>query len=181
MDADIKWLDEPETFRVNQLPAHSDHYYYGNYDEWRHNNSRFAQNLDGQWQFNFAENPREREEDFYKTDYDSSSFGTIEVPSEIELNNYAQNNYINTLIPWEGKIYRRPAYALSPDDAQEGSFSDGDDNTVGEYLKHFDLEPSLRESRSASGLMVSNVPCMSGLMVTLLVTLKTVLPLLNLT
>ncbi len=144
MDADIKWLDEPETFRVNQLPAHSDHYYYGNYDEWRHNNSRFAQNLDGQWQFNFAETPREREEDFYKTDYDSSSFGTIEVPSEIELNNYAQNNYINTLIPWEGKIYRRPAYALSPDDAQEGSFSDGDDNTVGEYLKHFDLEPSLR-------------------------------------
>lgn len=144
MDADIKWLDEPETFRVNQLPAHSDHYYYGNYDELRHNNSRFAQNLDGQWQFNFAENPRKREEDFYKTDYDSSSFGTIEVPSEIELNNYAQNNYINTLIPWEGKIYRRPAYALSPDDAQEGSFSDGDDNTVGEYLKHFDLEPSLR-------------------------------------
>ena len=144
MDADIKWLDEPETFRVNQLPAHSDHYYYGNYDEWRHNNSRFAQNLDGQWQFNFAKNPREREEDFYKTDYDSSSFGTIEVPSEIELNNYAQNNYINTLIPWEGKIYRRPAYALSPDDAQEGSFSDGDDNTVGEYLKHFDLDPSLR-------------------------------------
>ena len=144
MDADIKWLDEPETFRVNQLPAHSDHYYYGNYDEWRHNNSRFAQNLDGQWQFNFAKNPREREEDFYKTDYDSSSFGTIEVPSEIELNNYAQNNYINTLIPWEGKIYRRPAYALSPDDAQEGSFSDGDDNTVGEYLKHFDLDSSLR-------------------------------------
>lgn len=144
MDADIKWLDEPETFRVNQLPAHSDHYYYGNYDEWRHNNSRFAQNLDGQWQFNFAENPREREEDFYKTDYDSSSFGTIEVPSEIELNNYAQNNYINTLIPWEGKIYRRPAYTLSPDDAQERSFSDGDDNTVGEYLKHFDLDSSLR-------------------------------------
>lgn len=144
MDADIKWLDEPETFRVNQLPAHSDHYYYGNYDEWRHNNSRFAQNLDGQWQFNFAENPRKRENDFYKVDYDSSSFGTIEVPSEIELNNYAQNNYINTLIPWEGKIYRRPAYALSPDDAQEGSFSDGDDNTVGEYLKHFALDPSLR-------------------------------------
>ena len=144
MDADIKWLDDPETFRINQLPAHSDHYYYGNYDEWRHNNSRFAQKLDGQWQFNFAENPRERENDFYKMDYDSSSFGTIEVPSEIELNNYAQNNYINTLIPWEGKIYRRPAYALSPDDAQEGSFSDGDDNTVGEYLKHFDLEPSLR-------------------------------------
>lgn len=144
MNADIKWLDDPETFRVNQLPAHSDHYYYGNYDEWRHDNSRFVQNLDGKWQFNFAQNPRERAKDFYQTDYDSSSFGTIEVPSEIELNNYAQNNYINTLIPWEGKIYRRPTYALSPDDTQEESFSNGDDNTVGEYLKRFDLDPALR-------------------------------------
>ena len=34
MDADIKWLDDPETFRVNQLPAHSDHHYYGNYAEY---------------------------------------------------------------------------------------------------------------------------------------------------
>lgn len=144
MDANIKWLDDPETFRVNQLAAHSDHYYYGDYDEWRRDDSRFVQSLDGKWQFKFAKNPRERVSEFYAKDYDSSSFDTIEVPSEIELNNYAQNNYINTLIPWEGKIYRRPAYALSPDDSQEGSFSDGDDNTVGEYLKWFDLAPALR-------------------------------------
>lgn len=144
MDADIKWLDDPETFRVNQLPAHSDHYYYGDYDEWQHRNSRFVQSLDGKWQFHFAKNPQERVAGFYAADYDSSSFDTIDVPSEIELNNYAQNNYINTLIPWEGKIYRRPAYALSPDDGQEGSFSNGADNTVGSYIKHFDLAPSLR-------------------------------------
>lgn len=25
MTADIKWLDNPEIFRVNQIPAHSDH------------------------------------------------------------------------------------------------------------------------------------------------------------
>lgn len=25
MNAEIKWLDNPEVFRVNQLPAHSDH------------------------------------------------------------------------------------------------------------------------------------------------------------
>ncbi|MBB1080443.1 beta-galactosidase [Limosilactobacillus sp. STM2_1] len=144
MDANIKWLDDPETFRVNQLPAHSDHYYYGNYDEWQHHNSRFVQSLDGKWQFNFAKNPQERINNFYATDYDSRSFDTIDVPSEIELNNYAQNNYINTLIPWEGKIYRRPAYALSPDDDQEGSFSQGKDNTVGQYLRRFDLDPALR-------------------------------------
>ncbi len=78
----------------------------------------------------------------HKVEYDSSSFETIDVPSEIELNKYAQNNYINTLSPWEGKMYRRPAYALSPDDVQEGSFSDGDDNTVGEYTL-FNIRPWL--------------------------------------
>ena len=25
MKANIKWLDAPEVFRINQLPAHSDH------------------------------------------------------------------------------------------------------------------------------------------------------------
>lgn len=28
MNADMKWLDDPEVFRVNQLDAHSDHCYY---------------------------------------------------------------------------------------------------------------------------------------------------------
>ena len=144
MDADIKWLDDPETFRVNQLPAHSDHHYYGNYAEWAAGDSRFTQSLDGQWQFKFAKTPQERLRGFYELDQDTTDFDSITVPSEIELNDYAQNNYINTLIPWEGKIYRRPAYALSADDDQAGSFSTGTDNTVGMYRKSFDLDPALR-------------------------------------
>ena len=31
MNADMKWLDNPEVFRVNQLDAHSDHCYYMDY------------------------------------------------------------------------------------------------------------------------------------------------------
>jgi beta-galactosidase len=144
MDADIKWLDDPETFRVNQLPAHSDHHYYGNYAEWARGRSRFSQSLDGQWQFKFARNPQERPTDFYAVDHDCADFGTITVPSEIEMSNYAQNNYINTLIPWEGKIYRRPAYAVDGQNKEAGSFSTGADNTVGLYRKCFDLAPALR-------------------------------------
>lgn len=144
MDADIKWLDDPETFRVNQLPAHSDHHYYGNYAEWGQGQSRFAQSLNGQWQFKFAQNPHERQKNFYQVDLDCADFAQIEVPSEIELSDYAQNNYINTLIPWEGKIYRRPAYAVDGKNKEEGSFSTGEDNTVGMYRKEFDLAPELR-------------------------------------
>lgn len=144
MDADIKWLDDPTVFRVNQLPAHSDHQYFGDYAQWQQDHSHFVQSLDGQWQFKFAKTPQERVRDFYKATVDDQTYDQIEVPSEIELSNYAQNNYINTLIPWEGKIRRRPAYALDQDDKQEGSFSQGTDNTVGMYRKHFDLTPALR-------------------------------------
>ena len=31
MNADMKWLDDPEVFKVNQLEAHSDHCYYLDY------------------------------------------------------------------------------------------------------------------------------------------------------
>ena len=33
MQADIKWLDNPEAFRINQMPAHSDHDFYKNIEE----------------------------------------------------------------------------------------------------------------------------------------------------
>ncbi|RVU70985.1 MULTISPECIES: glycoside hydrolase family 2 TIM barrel-domain containing protein [Lactobacillus] len=143
MQADIKWLDDPETFRVNQLPAHSDHCFYRNYREWQDKRSSLKQSLNGQWKFKFTKNPMERPTGFYHTNFDTNDFTQIEVPSEIEMTGFAQNNYINDRYPWEGKIYRRPAYALRPDDKQEGSFSQGKDNTVGCYLKHFDLDEKM--------------------------------------
>ena len=33
MNADMKWLDNPEVFRVNQLEPHSDHCYYLDYSD----------------------------------------------------------------------------------------------------------------------------------------------------
>ena len=115
MKANIKWLDDPEVFRINQLPAHSDHPFYKDYREWQNHSSSFKQSLNGAWQFHFSKDPQSRPIDFYKRSFDSSSFDTIPVPSEIELNGYAQNQYTNIL----------------------------KDNTVGSYLKHFDLNPAL--------------------------------------
>lgn len=142
MKANIKWLDDPEVFRVNQLPAHSDHPFYKDYREWQNHSSSFKQSLNGAWQFHFSKDPQSRPIDFYKRSFDSSSFDTIPVPSEIELNGYAQNQYTNILYPWESKIYRKPAYTLGRG-IKDGDFSQGKDNTVGSYLKHFDLNPAL--------------------------------------
>lgn len=144
MKANLKWLDNPEVFRVNQLPAHSDHHFFKNYREWQNHDSSFVQSLDGQWDFKFSKNPQSRPRDFYRTNFDSSNFDHIKVPGEIELSNYAQIQYINTLYPWEGKVFRRPAYALDPNDKQLDSFSKGEDNTVGSYIRRFDLNDNLK-------------------------------------
>ena len=51
MNADIKWLDNPEVFRVNQLEAHSDHEYYMSYADLESKNKHLEQSLNGEWDF----------------------------------------------------------------------------------------------------------------------------------
>ncbi|MEE6727961.1 glycoside hydrolase family 2 TIM barrel-domain containing protein [Pediococcus acidilactici] len=146
MQANLQWLDDPETFRVNQLPAHSDHHYYRNLDE-LNTGSSFVKSLNGTWRFHFAPTPAERPLKLYLPDFDDANFGTIQVPGHIELAGYSQIQYINTLYPWEGKIYRRPPYTLNQDQLEPGLFSDASDNSVGSYLKKFDLDDSFKNHR----------------------------------
>lgn len=147
MQPDIKWLDDPQVFRVGQLPAHSDHKIYGSEEELERRESSLCQSLNGVWQFAYSVNPKVRPEDFYKTDYNAEGFGEIQVPCHIEMAGYDKIHYINTLYPWEGKVYRRPAYALGEDRVEAGSFSEADYNPVGSYRKVFDLEEGLRGKR----------------------------------
>ena len=50
------------------------------------------------------------------------------------------------MYPWEGKIYRRPAYTLGKGLA-EGAFSEAEYNPVGSYRKRFHLAEGLRGKR----------------------------------
>ncbi len=59
MQANLQWLDDPEVYRVNQLPAHSDHHYYRNLAELNRGSS-FVKSLNGTWRFHFASTPSER-------------------------------------------------------------------------------------------------------------------------
>lgn len=146
MQANLQWLDDPEVFRVNQLPAHSDHHYYRNLSELNRGSS-FVKSLNGTWRFHFASTPSERPLQFYSPNFDDADFDTIQVPGHIELAGYSQIQYINTLYPWEGKIYRRPPYTLNQDQLEPGLFSDASDNSVGSYLKKFDLDDSFKNHR----------------------------------
>ena len=147
MKPDIRWLDDPQTFRVGQLPAHSDHKIYANTDEMERQESSLCQSLNGTWQFTYSVNPKSRPADFYRKDYEAGHFDEIQVPCHIEMAGYDKLHYTNVLYPWEGKVYRRPAYALGQDRTEAGSFSEADYNPVGSYRKVFDLDKGLRGKR----------------------------------
>lgn len=144
MTPEIKWLDDPQVFRVGQIAAHSDHKTYANPQEAINKKSSFAQSLNGNWKFHFSADPQERPKDFYEVDHNEDEFDTIRVPQHIEIANYDKLHYINTLYPWEGKEYRRPPYALGAKELEAGLFSDAKDNCVGSYIKHFRLGASLK-------------------------------------
>ena len=143
MKADIKWLDNPEVFRVNQIAAHSDHNYYLSYGDLNEQNNKLVQSLNGQWNFCFSLNSKNRPADFYEENFDAGSFDKIMVPGHIELAGYDQIRYINTMYPWEGKNYRRGAYTCGKNLNGEGMFSEAEYNPVGSYITRFDLNEAL--------------------------------------
>lgn len=103
MNADMKWLDNPEVFRVNQLEAHSDHTYYESYEALEKKENALIQSLNGQWEFAFSKNVKSRPENFYEEDFDAKNFDKIMVPGHIELAGYDKIRYINTMYPWREK------------------------------------------------------------------------------
>lgn len=147
MKADMKWLDNPEVFRVNQLDAHSDHCYYVSYADMEKKENGLTQSLNGLWEFAFSRNVKSRPVNFYEEGFDTKGFDKIMVPGHIELAGYAQIRYINTMYPWEGKEYRRGAYSMEATGNGDGIFSEADDNPVGSYLKTFDLNEGMYGKR----------------------------------
>ena len=143
MNADMKWLDNPEVFKVNQLEAHSDHCYYLDYSDMKKEKNPLLQSLNGQWEFAYSKNVMERPVDFYKETFDASGFDKIMVPGHTELAGYDKIRYINTMYPWEGKEYHRGAYSMESTGKEAGMFSEAEYNPVGSYIKRFDLNETM--------------------------------------
>jgi beta-galactosidase len=141
MEASFDWLDDPRVFRVNKLPAHSDHTVFASLDEARVGESSLSYSLDGTWGFHYAENPGEVTPDYFAPENTTSraEFGEILVPGHIQLQGRGQIQYINTLYPWDGQVFRRPPFLDGDDEGTPGIFSQAPDNPVGEYIKSFTL------------------------------------------
>lgn len=147
MNADMKWLDNPEVFRVNQLDAHSDHSYYTTCEAMEKRENALLQSLNGQWEFAFSKNVMSRPVQFYEEDFDTSGFDKIMVPGHIELAGYDKIRYINVMYPWEGQEYHRAAHSMESTGDEAGMFSEAKYNPVGSYIRRFDLNEELKGKR----------------------------------
>lgn len=128
---DLAWLEDPQVFQVNRIPAHSDHRYYESKEEMTQGEMKLKQPLNGTWKFAYAENPSQRIMDFYQEEYDITEFAEIQVPGHIQLQGYDKCHYINTMYPWDGHAELRPPHI------------DPTYNPVASYVKEFDLDAAL--------------------------------------
>ncbi len=113
---------------INRLPLHTMHFAYDPSDfpgtgaEYLDKKqSMNYMSLDGTWKFKWVANADERPTDFYKTDLDDSSWGTIAMPGNWEMNGFGQPVYVNTGFAWRGHFDQQPP-AVPVKDNHVGSY-----------------------------------------------------------
>ncbi|HKI93981.1 MAG TPA: glycoside hydrolase family 2 TIM barrel-domain containing protein [Gemmatimonadales bacterium] len=116
--------ENPAVFAIHKEPPHATLFPYENRDlalQRDPSRSRYFLDLDGQWKFHWVRKPADRPVDFYRTDFDDSSWGTIPVPGNWELNGHGVPIYVNDVYPFKKDPPHIPH----------------DYNPVGSYRMHF--------------------------------------------
>jgi len=126
--SDTEWNNNPEVFQVNREPAHASLMPYNDVKsalQGIQEKSKRYKSLNGKWRFKLAQNPASKPTDFYKDDFDTTSWDKIEVPSNWETKGYDHPIYTNVTYPWTGVENPKPPAAPTID------------NPVGSYKRTF--------------------------------------------
>ena len=124
-----EWRDL-QVNEVNRMPMHAAYYKYETPSlviSSNPNEHAGIVSLHGNWKFNWVENADQRPTDFYRTDLDDSSWGTMPVPGMWELNGYGDPEYVNIGFGWRGHFKNNPPEAPVKD------------NHVGTYRREIEV------------------------------------------
>ena len=113
---------------VNKLPRHAHFIVYPDYESalLEEDYSVFYKSLNGKWKFHFSKEPADRPIDFYKNDFSTEGWPTIDVPSNWQLEGYDFPIYRNFLYPF--------AVIPNPPNVPENW------NPVGSYKRTFTID-----------------------------------------
>ncbi|MEG1126364.1 MAG: glycoside hydrolase family 2 TIM barrel-domain containing protein [Oscillospiraceae bacterium] len=124
---DYDKVKNPDFFSENRLPAHSDHEYVLNGND-------FRMPLDGIWKFAYARNYADAIKGFENTEYNCRPWADIRVPGHIQMQGYDLPQYSNVQYPWDGR--ENVAAGEIPTDF----------NPVASYVKYFTVPKEWQES-----------------------------------
>lgn len=89
---DFSIVSNPRIFKEERLAPHSAHAVEG----------QEVICLNDVWKINVVKNPSLIPKDFYKSDFDTSSWDDIRVPAHIQTEGFDRNAYVNYQYPWDG-------------------------------------------------------------------------------
>lgn len=104
--------------------------------------SPYCKLLNGDWKFHWVKQPDLRPVNFYKTDFDSSGWKTIPVPSNVELEGYGTPIYVNARYPFK----KNPPYVMGTPNKRFTTYAER--NPVSSYLKSFTLPDGWKQRKT---------------------------------
>ena len=130
----LEW-ENPEVFGVNKLNPHAYFIPFENQESalsFDVSSSNRYQLLNGFWDFKLLDNPDDTPKEFYALEYDISSWDSIPVPSNWQLEGHGMPIYANIAMPFESSPPLVP---------HEG-------NETGLYRHTFNVDPSWSQDRT---------------------------------
>ena len=118
--------EDPAILEKNKEPAHCTYIPYADVQTAIQNDpsqSPFYRSLNGTWKFHYVDKPDDRPMDFYRDDYDVSSWADISVPGNWEMQGFGVPIYTDTAYPFPSDPPRIPQ----------------NDNPVGSYRRSFTI------------------------------------------
>jgi len=136
--AALDW-ENPHVFGINKEPARATFTPFPDESTALRDtrNSPWVQSLNGTWKFHWVKQPDLRPVDFYKPDFDVSSWKEIPVPSNWEMEGYGTPIYTNITYPFKRDA---PRVTDTPDDHSWTAFNQRD--PVGSYRRDFEIPAS---------------------------------------
>ena len=147
--SDKEWENQ-DIFAINKDPGHVTMFPYASAEEmhgdaayerpWEYPSSSLYCLLNGEWKFSWSPTPDGRPADFWKKDFDDSAWGTISVPSNMEMKGYGTPIYTNSAYPFRSNPpFIGPPFASSPTSLPAQFTCQTEKNPVGSYRRTFDL------------------------------------------
>ena len=120
-----KEWENTEIFGINKEPAHCTLMPFDEIDDALQKpreKSQFYKSLNGKWKFNWVQAPKSRPVDFFKTDFDVSTWDEIPVPSNWQLQGYGMPIYTNIKYPYSLSLKKKDIPKIDPNYNPVGSY-----------------------------------------------------------